>query len=346
MVNTRLHPFRLAPPATRLLTRADVERALDLRACIDAVERAFRAAGEGSPVPSGVLGLRAGDGGFHVKAALLAGEGEGGRGYYVAKINANFPGNPVRHGLPTIQGVLALFDATTGVPLAVMDSTVLTILRTAAATAVATRHLAAPAARTVAIVGCGAQAHAQLAALCLVRPIERAVAFDVDPAAADAFARASSARLGIPVSASTDLARATLGSDVVVTCTTSRRAFLGVGHVSPGALVAAVGADAEHKQEIEPSLMAVSVVVTDSTAQCATIGDLHHAVAAGAMALGDVRAELAEVVVAHPARGRRDASEVVIFDSTGVALEDVAAAALVYERAVREEIGSAVRFGA
>ena len=329
---------------TRLLTRSNVEQLIDMRDCIDAVERGFRAAGTGS-APSKALGLSARGGGFHVKAALLEDEPGGGRGYFVAKANANFPGNPVGHELPTIQGVVALFDATTGVPLAIMDSIALTILRTAAATAVAARYLAAQGAGTVAIVGCGAQARAQLAALCLVRSIGQAVAVDINLATAEAFAQAASAQLGIPVIASTDLLPATARSDIIVTCTTSRRAFLGTRHVSPGAFIAAVGADSEQKAEIEPALMGSSVVITDSTAQCATIGDLHHAIAARAMSLDDVRAELGDVV-ANPTRGRRDPAEVVIFDNTGVAFQDVVTAALVYERAVREEIGFTVQFGA
>lgn len=327
---------------TRLLTRSDVERLLDMRACIDAVERAFRMAGEGRPLPSAILGLAAPGGGMHVKAALAI-EGSG-HGWLVAKVNLNFPGNPERRGLPTIQGVVVLADAESGSPLAVMDSIALTVLRTAAASAVAARHLARDDARTLAIVGCGAQARAQLAAMRIVRPIEQAWAFDADAGKADAFARAATTELGLPVRASPTLADATRRADIVVTCTTSRRAFLGRDEVRPGAFIAAVGADSESKQEIEPALMATSAVVTDSTAQCATIGDLHHAIDARAMTLDDVRAELG-AVVADPARGRRAADEVVVFDSTGVAFQDVVAAALVYERAERENVGSMIRFG-
>jgi ornithine cyclodeaminase/alanine dehydrogenase-like protein (mu-crystallin family) len=327
-----------------LLTRADVERLLDLGACIDAVERAFRLAGEGKPVPSAMLGLEAADGGFHVKAALTPGERSDGGRYFAAKVNANFPGNPARHGLPTIQGLLVLADAVNGAPLAVMDSMAVTIRRTAAATAVAARHLALPGARSVTIVGCGAQALAHLEALCLVRPVERACAVDISMATAHSFAQRATAALGIPVTAERELARATARSEIVVTATPSHAAFLGREHVAPGVFVAAVGADNQHKEEIMPSLLAASAVITDSTAQCAAIGDLRHAVAVGAMRVDDVRAELASVVV-DVARGRRDASEVVIYDSTGVAFQDVVAAALVYERAVRERAGTSFGFG-
>lgn len=327
---------------TRLLTRSDVERLLDLRACIDAVERAFRMAGEGRPLPSAILGLAAPGGGMHVKAALAT--EQDGHGWFAAKVNLNFPGNPDERGLPTIQGVVVLADAQSGSPLAVMDSIALTVLRTAAASAVAARHLARRDARTVAIVGCGAQARAQLAAMRIVRPVERASAFDANAGKADAFARAASAELGFPVRASATLGDATRDADIVVTCTTARRAFLGGGDLSRGTFVAAVGADSESKQEIEPALMATSAVVTDSTAQCAAIGDLHHAIDARVMTAADVRAELGDVV-ADPSRGRRTADEIVVFDSTGVAFQDVVAAALVHERAERENVGRMISFG-
>ena len=319
-----------------VLTRTDVERLLDPAACIAAVEAAFRIGAAGG-MRAAILGVPVAGGGFHAKAAAMPGT----RPYFAAKINANFPGNPARHGLPTIQGVLALFDAATGEPLALMDSIAITMLRTAAATAVAAQYLALPNAATVAIIGCGAQAMAQLIALRTVRPFARAFAYDLDAAVRAAFARTASAALGIPVVAVDELRDATLASDIIVTCTTSRRAFLGPEHVAPGTFVAAVGADNEEKQEIEPRLLAASAVVVDSREQCATIGDLHHALDAGAMALGDVRAELGDVIT-DPSRARRSSNEIVVFDSTGVALQDVAAAAVVYERAVAGGLGLSV----
>jgi ornithine cyclodeaminase/alanine dehydrogenase-like protein (mu-crystallin family) len=322
-----------------ILTRSDIDQLLDPTACIAAVEAAFRMLANGA-MRSAILGLHVADGGFHAKAAAMPGK----RPYFAAKVNANFPGNPLRHGLPTIQGVLALFDAATGEPLALMDSIAITILRTAAATAIAARHLARADAGTMTIVGCGAQALAQIVAVRTVRPVARVFALDIDTARRDAFARAATDILGIPVLAAEDLSRATLASDIIVTCTTSRRAFLGPEHVSPGAFVAAVGADNAEKQEIDPRLLAVSALVVDSLEQCASIGDLHHAIATGAMSATDIRAELGDVV-ADPTRARRREEEIVIFDSTGVAVQDVAAAALVYERAVSRGLGIRVTLG-
>ena len=327
-------------PTTRLLTRPDVEALLDMRACVDAVDDAFRRRGEGRAGESGVLGLHVPGGGFHVKAAAL----ELSRPYVAAKVNANFPGNAALRGLPTIQGAVVLFDATGGTILAIMDSISITTLRTAATTAVAAKYLARAGASSVAFIGCGAQARAHVAALVTVRPIARAVAFDADPAAAARFAAEMRAQHGIVVSVADDLAGATAGSEIVVTCTPSRQPFLGLRHVVPGSFIAAVGADNGDKQELEPALMAAAAVVVDDLDQCSTIGDLHHALAAGAMRRGDVRAELADVVL-NPARGRRGDEEIVVFDSTGVALEDVAVAALAFERAVERGVGVDISLG-
>jgi len=325
---------------TRILARHEIERLLDMRSCIDAVGDALRRRAEGRAAPGGVLGVRVPDGGFHVKAAAL----ELGRPYFAAKVNANCPGNPASRGLPTIQGVLALFDASSGVPLAVMDAMAITTLRTAAASAVAARVLARPDATTAAFVGCGVQALAHVAALREVRPIAAITAFDVDAAAAERFAAEVRRLHAIPVRVAGDLASAVAASAVVVTCTSSRRAFLGSRHLAPGTFVAAVGADSGDKSELEPELMNRAAVVVDDLEQCSAIGDLHHAIAAGVMSPRHVRATLGEVVV-DAARGRRSSDETVVFDSTGVAIEDVAAAALVYERAVAANAGLTVELG-
>ena len=323
---------------TLLLTRSDVERLLDARSCIDAVEAAFRARGEGKTSPSGVMGIHLAGGGLHAKGAAL----DLGRAFAVVKVNANFPENPSTRGLPTIQGVLSLFDAENGRVLALMDSMSITTLRTAAASAVAAKFLARADAGTLAIIGCGAQALPHARAMAAVRTVRRVVVFDANPVAAERFAAEARAALSIEVSVATTLEAATGGADIVVTSTPSRTAFLELRHVTAGVFVAAVGADSEHKHEISPALMAAAAVVVDDLDQCAAIGDLHHAIDAGVMTRTSVRAALGEVIV-DPARGRRTADEIIVFDSTGVAIEDVAAAAIVWQRAVEAGAGSRVR---
>src|ERR1041384_8247892 len=145
---------------TLLLTRKDVSELLTLKDCVQAVEQAFRLHGEGRAPAPGVLGMHAQSGGFHIKTGILPLR----RNYFAAKANANFPGNPAS-GLPTIQGIILLFDADDGQILAVMDSMEITTLRTGAATAVAAKYLARKDSRTATVCGCGTQGRVQLRAI-------------------------------------------------------------------------------------------------------------------------------------------------------------------------------------
>jgi ornithine cyclodeaminase/alanine dehydrogenase-like protein (mu-crystallin family) len=301
---------------------------LTLPDCIGAVERAFRLHAEGRTLGPGVLGVPAVDGGFHIKAAGLVAE----RSYFAAKTNANFPENARRFGLPTIQGTIVLADATSGVPLAIIESGSVTALRTAATTAVAAKFLARRDARTATIVGCGVQGELQLAAIATVLPLQRAWVLDTDYERAESMATRAAASLRLPVEAVTDLRAALRDSDVCVTCTPSRRALVMAADVPPGMFIAAVGADSHGKQELEPALVEAATLVVDVLAQCAEIGELQHALAAGLLTRAQVHAELADVVVGRlPGRTRDD--EITIFDSSGTALGDVAAAIAVHESA-------------
>ena len=275
--------------------------------CIAAVESAFRQHGEGT-LGASLLSAHAERGAFHIKTSIDA-------RYFAAKLNANFPNNAP---LPTIQGVLVLFDATNGTPLAVMDSIELTKQRTAAASAVAAKYLARADSRSIMIYGCGQQAAAQLAAMRRVLPIERVHVVDADASRAAAFAQRHGASVG------------EANADVIVTCTTSKKPFL--RNLARGTFVAAVGADNPEKSEIDPEAMRDAVVVADVLEQCAKIGDLRSAIAAGVMSQEDVRAELG-AIVAGRAEGRRSDDEIIIFDSTGAGFQDAAAAAIAYERA-------------
>jgi alanine dehydrogenase len=328
-------------PGTLLLRRNEVAGLLTMEDCIAAVEQAFRLYGEGRAAPPGVLGVHVDGGGFHIKAGVLALQ----KPHFAAKVNANFPENRKRFDLPTIQGVIVLCDATNGRLLAVMDSMEITAQRTAAATAVAAKYLARRNSTVLTICGCGSQGRYQLRALAQVLPLSRVLACDISPDQSKQFAAEMAGELDIQVVAVTDLASALRQSDVCVTCTTSREPLLAPSHVSPGTFIAAVGADNPEKQEVHPALMANNKVVADLVEQCATIGDLHHAITAGLMTKTAVHAELGEVVAGKKA-GRTSDQEIVIFDSTGMALQDVAAAALVYEKAAGAGCGITMDFAA
>jgi alanine dehydrogenase len=311
-----------------ILEAGEVARLLDMSSCIEVVESAFRARGSGSTAASAVAGVPLEGGKLHAKLATL----DIGHRYAVAKINANLPSNR-RRGLPSIQGVVLLFDAETGTPLAAMDSGIITSMRTAAASALAAKWLAVPHASSVALIGCGVQAKAHVAALRCVRSIERLYAYDTDRNAAETFCAEVTNLCGIECQIVSDARSAASASAIVVTTTPSQRPLLDAGDVEPGTFVAAVGADNEDKQEIGAALMSTAVVVVDDLDQCAKIGDLHHALDARSMSIADVRASLDQIVSAR-VKGRLDEREIVIFDSTGVAIEDAAAAGLVYENAI------------
>ena len=326
---------------TLLLGRSDIRELLGLTECIDAVEMVFRRQGEGKIPPSGILGVRTQSGGLHVKTARLT----GARNYIAVKLNTNFPQNYGRFGLPTIQGVIALYDADNGRVLAVLDSMEITIKRTAAATAVAAKYLARENSAVAAICGCGEQGRAHLRALSLMFPLRKVYLFDIDPNASQHLAAQLSRESQADLEPSRSLLGAIQSSDVVVTCTPATKFYVQKEDVAPGTFIAAIGADDSHKQEIEPALLSSAKVVADSLEQVCSIGDTHHAIAKGLMRKEDVYAALSEVVTGKKA-GRINETDIIVFDSTGVAIEDAAAATVVYEKALITGIGNYFEFAA
>jgi len=324
-----------------LFNRSDVQELLSLAECIDAVEKVFRQQGEGKIPPSGILGVRTQCGGLHVKTACLS----GAKNYVVAKLNTNFPQNYARFGKPTIQGVIVLYDADNGQLLAVLDSIEITIKRTAAATAVAAKFLARKNSSVATICGCGEQGRAQIRALSLTLPLRRVFMFDVDPSASIRLAAQLSREFEIDIEPVRNLPAAIQSSDVVVTCTPTTEFFVQKNDIAPGTFIAAVGADDSHKQEIDPALMSSAKVVPDNLEQVCAIGDTHHAIGAGLMRKEDIYADLSEIVASRKP-GRTADDEITVFDSTGVAIEDAAAAILVYEKACSTKIANIFDFAA
>src|SRR5262245_4127669 len=324
-----------------LFNRSDVQELLSLAECIDAVEKGFQRQGEGKIPPSGILGVRTQTGGLHVKTACLS----GAKKYIVAKLNTNFPQNYRRFGKPTIQGVIVLYDADNGRLLAVLDSMEITIKRTGAVTAVAAKYLARQNSSVATICGCGEQARAQLRALCLILSLRKVYAFDIDSSASLRLVAQLSHELPIDIEDVPSLLGAIRSSDVVVTCTPATEFFVHKEDVTPGTFIAAVGADDSHKQEIDPALLSSAKVVADSLEQVCSIGDTHHAIADGLMRKEDVYAGLSEVVAGKKA-GRINKTDIIVFDSTGVAIEDAAAATVVYEKALTAGIGNYFEFAA
>lgn len=307
---------------------------------MNAVEKAFGLFAEGKASAPKILGLHADNGGFHIKAGLLGLDSN----YFVAKVNANFPANPIRYGLPTIQGVIVVCDATNGRLLALMDSIEITIIRTGAATGIAAKYLARVDATVATICGCGNQGRVSLKALMKVRKLEKVFAYDIDEGQIDKFVKEFEKEITIIPIHIPDLPAALSQSRIVVTCTTSKEPFIHAKDITPGTFIAAVGADSEDKQELFSDLVASSKIVVDVAEQSASIGELHQAIRQNFICIEDIHAELGFIITGKKP-GRESDDEIIIFDSTGMALQDVAAAAIVYEKAMQNGIGQRLMLG-
>jgi ornithine cyclodeaminase/alanine dehydrogenase len=324
-------------PGVVILNRTEVSSLLTLADVIEAVEDAFRLYAEGRSLEPGLLHIDSPPGEFHIKAGGLRLD----RTYFGLKVNGSFFQNRERYGLPNIQGGIMVFDADYGYPLALMDSIEITIQRTGAAVAVAAKYLARAESSTATICGSGNQGRVQLKALLQVLPIRTAFAYDTNEEAAMRYATEMSEQLGIDVMPELDLERAAQQSDVVVTCTPSKRFYVRSSYIKPGTFVAGVGADSHDKQELEPTLLVGNKVVVDLLHQCKEVGELHHALDAGLLTTQDVHGELGAVVAGQVA-GRTSPEEITVFDATGTALQDTAAAVLAYQRAVEAGLGLTV----
>ena len=308
----------------RVLREEDVRAALPMATCIDAVEAAFVEYSAGEAELPGVIHLDVPEakGEIHVKAGHL----HGGRTYAV-KVSSGFSGVEP----PTYDGLVLVFDATTGAPVAfLLDHGFITDQRTGAAGGVAVRWLAPEAVETVAVIGTGLQARKQIEALRVVRPGTREVRVwgrDARKAAAAA------ADVGGVTAGS--VGEAVDGADVVITCTAARAPLIAAGQIRSGALVIAVGSDAPGKHELDVELLRrADVLAVDSRDQALRLGELQHA-----PELAD-RAEELGAICAGRSPGRTDEPQLVVCDLTGLGVQDVAAANAVLANAPATSGGS------
>jgi ornithine cyclodeaminase/alanine dehydrogenase-like protein (mu-crystallin family) len=309
-----------------ILSHRDVLAALTPEACAEAMAAALvkQASGETymplrsvmmPPEAPGFMGLMPG----------WRGPQQGDTGAFALKAVCIMPGNPAR-GLDAHQGLVTLFDGETGVPTAILDAAAITEIRTAAVTAVATSVLARSDARILAILGAGTQARAHLRALAGVRDFEQLRVY----APTEAHARAAigqAAGLRAELTVARTAEEAVRGADVVVTATSARQPVLRRDWLKPGAHVNAVGASSPQAREIDTATVAASALFCDSRESLRNeAGEFRLAIADGLIAGEEhVRAELGEVL-AGIAPGRRDAAELTLFRSLGLAVEDLAAA--------------------
>ena len=327
-----------------LLREAEIRELLDPAACLAAVEAAFSSYSTGKAELPSVIQLDVPErrGEIHIKAGHL----HGGANYAV-KIVSGFPDNAAL-GLPMSGGMVLAFDARTGLPAALLlDNGYITDLRTGIAGAVAAKHLARPDATVAAVLGTGAQARHQMRALTLVRPLREIRVWGRSPekarACADDLARDPVFRGVCRVTVAASIPESLAGADIIVTATASRVPLVRAGWIASGAHLTAVGSDQPDKQELEPQVLArADLLVADSRPQCLQRGEIHHAVAAGAIDETDIDAELGEIT-AGLKPGRQGAAAITVCDLTGVGVQDVAAATVILERARAAGAGERIR---
>lgn len=322
----------------KILTEAELRRIvpLDLEA-VSCVEDAFHALATKAVVMPPILRLDMPEerGEVDVKTAYVPGlDG------FAIKISPGFFNNPAI-GLPSTNGLMVLFSTKTGLVQAVLlDNGYLTDVRTAAAGAVAARHLSRPDAGVAAIFGAGMQARLQLEALSLVRPIREARIWARDAAKAEAVAAELTLKLGFPVHAKVDGRAAVDGADIIVTTTPSETPVLKAEWLQPGQHVTAMGSDAEHKNEIEPAVITgAGLYVADSLKQTRRLGELHHAIEAGLVTEGTGFPELGEIVAGRKP-GRSGPEQITVADLTGTGIQDTAIATLAAARAAAAGAGT------
>jgi ornithine cyclodeaminase len=328
------------PNGLLIVSGADVRRALPMSDCIDAVDRAMRAfSNGGADVPlRTVMQLPGGRNFFGVMPGYLADpQGLG------AKIITVYPDNAKR-GLPSHLGLVLLFDTEIGFPLAVMDAAEITAMRTAAASAVATRALARKDASHLAILGTGEQAVTHLEAISRVRTLRSVRVWGRSIEKAEHFAETQGSRLSVRVEVSKSAEDAVRGADIVCTVTASREPVLNGAWLGRGAHVNLVGASQSNAREADDDVVTASRFFVDSrTSARAEAGELKHAMDAGLVSEGHVLGEIGDVLSGSIV-GRTGDHDITVYKSLGVAAQDLAAAHVIYERAVRDGIGTRVPF--
>jgi alanine dehydrogenase len=317
-----------------VLTGSQVMQVLDMDLALTSSEDAFRAYGEGrvNMPPKAYLTLAQGDFRAMYGEIFLPRDHICGLKW----VNVH-PGNPAR-GLLTVMAKIILNDPGTGLEFADLDGTHITDYRTGAAGGIAVRYLARTDASRLGLIGAGAQARTQVAAILKVRPIQEIVVYDRHLTCSRPFAEETAARYGIAVRPTENPAEAVSGQDIVVTTTPSRTSVVAREWVAPGTHINAIGADAAGKQELAPAILTNAKVVVDDWAQASHSGEINVALAQGELMPEQIYGSLGDIV-AGKKPGREASEEITVFDSTGLIIQDLALGLAVYQRAREKGLG-------
>lgn len=321
---------------TLYLTQEEVRSLLNMKGAIDAVESSFREMGLGNieMPPRVYLHFEKYNGVMIAMPAYIKTLDAAG-----LKVVTVHPENPIKHNLPAVIARIILNDPSRGEPLAIMDGTYITALRTGAAGAVGIKYLARRDAKTAGIIGLGVQGRSQLLGLKEVRDIELVKVYDIVPAAKKAYVESMSREVGVEIKPVDTVREAAEGSDIIITCTPSTKPFLMGDMISEGAHISAIGADTSAKRELDTSVLKkANKIVVDFRDQAFVVGDFAEPLKEGAIRKEDVYAELGEIVTGRKP-GRTSEEEITLFKATGLAIQDVGTAFMVYKLARERGVG-------
>ncbi len=323
-----------------ILTESELRQCVDSnREALAAVENAFTALAHGKVEMPPIMHLEVSDhnGDVDIKSAYVR-----GLEHFAVKLGSGFFDN-VKRGLPSSSAMMVLLSAETGICTAVLlDNGYLTDLRTGLAGAVAAKHLAPESVSTVGVVGTGAQARYQVRSLKLVREFDRLLVFGRNPGRLSAYIEAMRKHLGVDTQRAQSIRELVTESDLVVTTTPSTQALIRAAWLHPGLHITAMGSDLGGKQELEPQvLVGADLLVCDRQSQCATMGELQHAIAAGLISREAGVVELGLITSGqHP--GRSSADQITVCDLTGTGVQDTAIAVLAFTRAQALGLGTKI----
>jgi ornithine cyclodeaminase len=324
-----------------IINENEVEKALTIEACIPVMAEALTSLARGEVFqPQRIVVTPQDAKGFMAMMPIcLSGDGA----VYGLKAICVFPGNP-ENGLDAHQGAVMLFSAETGELLAMMNASAITAIRTAAVSALATKWLAPGESGDLAIIGAGVQARAHITAIAAVRSIRHARVADCDFSRAQALVNEVRDQFAFPIQAMEDIRNAVEESDIIVTVTTATEPVIKGEWISNGTHINAVGACTPTAREIDTSTMAsASLFVDRREATLTEAGDYLLAAQEGAIGPDHIRAEIGEVITGLK-EGRTSAQEITLFKSLGLAVEDLATAQYIYQKARSQNIGTWLEF--